>query len=48
MAGLGGGFNWSLQHLISNYLEEDVENEVSNEDLLKLLSYKFTKRMLVG
>jgi len=31
---LGCGFNWSMQHLISNYREEDVENEVSNQDLL--------------
>jgi len=30
----GCGFNWSMQHLISNYREEDVENEVSDEDLL--------------
>jgi hypothetical protein len=28
------GFNRSLQHLISNYLEEDVENEVQTEDLI--------------
>ncbi len=27
-------FNRSMQHLISNYREEDVENEVPDEDLL--------------
>jgi hypothetical protein len=33
MAALGCGFNRSMQHLISNYREEDVVNEVSDEDL---------------
>jgi hypothetical protein len=28
------GFNWSMQHLISKYREEDVENEVSTKNLL--------------
>ena len=32
--GHGCGFNRSMQHLISNYREEDVVNEVSIEDLL--------------
>ena len=27
-------FNRSMQHLISKHREEDVENEVSDEDLL--------------
>ena len=30
----GGDLNRSMQHLISNYREEDVENEVSDENLL--------------
>ena len=34
MAALGYGFNRSLQHLISNYREGDVENEAATEDLL--------------
>ena len=29
------GFNRSMQHLISNYREEDVENEAASEDLLQ-------------
>ena len=28
------GFNRSMQHLISNYREGDVENEAASEDLL--------------
>jgi len=31
---MGCGFNWSMQHLISKYREEDVEDEVSTKDLL--------------
>ena len=31
---IGCHFNRSTQHLISNYREEDVENEATNEDLL--------------
>jgi len=31
---LGCDLNWSMQHLNSNYREEDVANEVSDEDLL--------------
>ena len=34
MAGMSCGFNRSMQHLISNYREEDVGYEVSTEDLL--------------
>jgi len=34
MSALGCGFNQSTQHLISNYREEDVENEAATEDLL--------------
>ncbi len=34
MAALGCDFNRSMQHLISNYREEDVENEATTEDLL--------------
>ena len=34
MTGSSCDFNWSLQHLVSNYVEEDVEDEVSIEDLL--------------
>jgi len=34
MTAVGCGFNWSMQHLVSNYREEDVEYEVSNEDHL--------------
>ncbi len=30
----GCGFNPSTQHLISDYREEDVENEAATEDLL--------------
>ena len=30
----GCDFNRSMQHLISNYREEDVENEAASEDLL--------------
>ena len=33
-AAFGCGFNWSMQHLNSSYRYEDVENEVSTEDLL--------------
>jgi hypothetical protein len=33
-APLGCDLNRSMQHLNSNYREEDVANEVSNEDLL--------------
>jgi len=29
MTALGCDFNWSMQHLISNYREEDVENEAT-------------------
>src|ERR1017187_7793483 len=29
------GFNWSMQHLISNFREEDVENATATEDLLQ-------------
>jgi hypothetical protein len=31
---LGCDFNRSTQHLISNYREEDVENEAKIEDIL--------------
>ena len=34
MAALGCDLNRSMQHLDSHYREEDVENEVSDEDLL--------------
>jgi len=34
VAALGCDFNRSMQHLDSHYREEDVENEVSDEDLL--------------
>jgi hypothetical protein len=34
MSALGCDFNRSMQHLISNYREEDVENEAATEDLL--------------
>jgi hypothetical protein len=29
-----GGFKWSMQHLISNYREEDVENESKKKAFL--------------
>jgi len=32
---LGCRFNWSMQHLNSHYREEDIENEVLDEDLLR-------------
>ncbi len=35
MSALGCGFNRSMQHLISNYREGDVENEAATEDLLQ-------------
>ena len=35
MTGFDCGLNWSMQHLISNYREEDVENEAATEDLLQ-------------
>jgi len=31
---MGCGFNWSMQHLISNDREEDIENEAAIKDLL--------------
>ncbi len=31
---LGCDFNRSMQHLISDYREEDVENEAATENLL--------------
>jgi len=31
MAAMGCDFNRSMQHLISNYREEDVENEAATE-----------------
>ncbi len=31
---MGCDFNRSMHHLISNYREEDVENEAATEDLL--------------
>jgi hypothetical protein len=34
VATFGCGFNRSMQHLISNYRGEDVENEAATEDLL--------------
>ena len=34
MSPLGCDFNWSMQHLISHYREEDVENEAATENLL--------------
>ncbi len=34
MSALGCGFNWSTQHLISKYREEDVVHEAATEDLL--------------
>ena len=34
MTVLGCDFNRSMQHLNSNYREEDVENENATEDLL--------------
>ena len=34
MLALSCGFYRSLQHLISNYLEEDVKNDIQTEDLL--------------
>ena len=33
-AAMGCDFNWWMQHLISEYREEDVVDEVSEEDLL--------------
>ena len=33
MSALGCGFNRSMQHLNSNYREEDVVNEVATDDL---------------
>ena len=33
VAALGCDIKWSMQHLISNYREGDVDNEVQNEDL---------------
>ena len=35
MAALGGDLNRSMQHLDSEYREEDVADEVQNEDLLQ-------------
>jgi hypothetical protein len=35
LTAFGCGLNWSVQHLISNYREEDVENEAATEDLLQ-------------
>jgi len=35
MTALVCDFNWSMQHLISNYREEDVEDEATTEDLLQ-------------
>ena len=35
MTALGGDLNRSMQHLISNYREEDVVNEATTEDLLQ-------------
>ena len=34
MTAFGYDFNRLMQHLISNYREEDVENEATTEDLL--------------
>ena len=34
MSAIGCDFNRSMQHLISHYREEDVENEAASEDLL--------------
>jgi len=44
MSASGCGFNWSLQHLISNDREEDVENEAAPKDLL----HRRTKGINVG
>ena len=38
MAGTGGELNRSMQHLVSDYREGDVENEVQTEDLLLRIS----------
>ena len=35
MTAIDCGFNRSMQHLISDYREEDVENEAATEDLLQ-------------
>ena len=34
MSALGCDFNRSMQHLISNYREEDVEDEAATENIL--------------
>ena len=44
MTALGCGFNRSMQHLISNDREEDVENEAATKDLL----HRRTKGVDVG
>ena len=36
---MGCDFNRSTQHLISNYREDDVENEATTEDLLHRSGY---------
>ncbi len=44
MSANGCGFNRSMQHLISNDREEDVENEAATKDLL----HRRTKGVDVG
>jgi hypothetical protein len=44
MSAYGCGFNRSMQHLISNDREEDVENEAATKDLL----HRRTKGVDVG
>jgi len=41
---MGGDLNRSMQHLISNYREEDVVNDAESEDLLQ----RRTKGLDVG
>lgn len=41
MTALSCGFNWSTQHLSSNYIEEDVENETTTKKIL----HRRTERM---
>ena len=44
MSAIGCDFNRSMQHLNSKYTEEDVEDEVTTEDLL----HRRTKGLDVG
>ena len=48
MAALGGDLNRSVQHLDSEYREEDVADEVQNEDLLQRRAEKLDVGSLAG